>query len=375
MKIRGKSLDWTNTLFLLFVHLAAVVGTILYTVFHGWTWAALAIGFAWFVMTGMSITAGYHRLFAHGTYRAHPLLRAFYLIFGAAAFQQNALKWSSDHRRHHSYVDEDEDPYSIRKGFVWAHFIWILVREQHTKPAGKVGDLERDPLMQIQKEWYLPISVFASFTLPTLIGALCGDVWGGLIVGGFLRLVFTYHVTWSVNSVAHTLGNQPYDNSDSSRDNFITALLTLGEGYHNYHHTFPIDYRNGIRAWHFDPSKWWIRLMSYIGVTKDLVRVPQDTIVKARVRMQALQAESWLVDQPRLAEHLQTARIRLEQLVEEWGELKAQLTDLKSRTRSRSKEAVQNLRKEVKEARSRYRAAYREWVWSLQNPHLITLPA
>ena len=115
--------------------------------------------------------------------------------------------------------------------------------------------------------------------------------------------------------------------------------------------------------------------MSYIGVTKDLVRVPQDTILKARVRMQAVQAESWLIDQPVLAEHLQAARLRLEQLVEEWGDLKAQLTELKSRTRSRSREAVQNLRKEVKEARSRYRVAYREWVWSLQNPHLISLPA
>jgi stearoyl-CoA desaturase (delta-9 desaturase) len=375
MKIRGRNLDWTNTLFLLVVHLTAVIGTILYTVLHGWTWAAVGIGVAWFVMTGLSITAGYHRLFSHGTYRAHPALRAFYLIFGAAAFQQDALKWSAGHRRHHAYVDEDADPYSIRKGFWWAHVLWILVREPKNQPGGKIGDLQRDPLMRIQKEWYVPIGVFVSFTLPAFVGALLGDMWGGLIIGGFFRLVFSYHMTWSINSVAHTLGKQPYNDSDSSRDSSITALLSLGEGYHNYHHSFPIDYRNGIRAWHFDPSKWWIRLMSYIGVTKDLVRVPQDTILKARVRMQAVQAESWLVDQPVLAEHLQAARLRLEQLVEEWGDLKAQLIELKSRTRSRSREAVQNLRIEVKEARSRYRAAYREWVWSLQNPHLISLPA
>jgi stearoyl-CoA desaturase (delta-9 desaturase) len=228
--------------------------------------------------------------------------------------------------------------------------------------------------MRIQRDWYLPISLFACFTLPTIVGALLGDVWGGLIIGGFLRLAYSHHMTWSINSVAHTLGNQPYDDSNSSRDNALTALLTLGEGYHNYHHTFPIDYRNGIRSYHFDPSKWWIRLMSFFGVTGNLVRIPQDIILKARVRMQEKKAESWLVHHPRLAEHLRTARIRLEQFIEEWGDLHGQLKDLRSRTESRSREAVAGLRRDIRTARSRYRDAYREWVWSLQNPHLVILP-
>ncbi len=375
MKIRGRSLDWTNTLFLLVVHITAVIGTILYTILHGWTWAAAGIGFTWFILTGMSITAGYHRLFAHGTYRAHPVLRAFYLFFGAAAFQQDALKWSSDHRRHHSYVDDEADPYSVRKGFWWAHVLWILVREPELRPGGKIGDLERDVLMRIQRDWYLPISVFACFTLPTIVGALLGDVWGGLIIGGFLRLAYSHHMTWSVNSVAHTFGNQPWDDSDSSRDHSLTAILTLGEGYHNYHHTFPVDYRNGIRPYHLDPSKWWIRLMSFVGMTKDLVQVPQDTILKVRVRMQARRAEPWLAHHPRLAEHLKRARFRLEQILEEWGDLRAQLKELRSRTESRSRDAVADLRAEIRETRPRDRVEYREWVWSLRNPHLVALAA
>jgi stearoyl-CoA desaturase (delta-9 desaturase) len=129
------------------------------------------------------------------------------------------------------------------------------------------------------------------FLVPTLIASSWGDAIGGLLLAGFLRLMIQYHSTFSINSIAHTLGRRPYSTAVSARDSFITAILTLGEGYHNYHHRFPGDYRNGIRYFHFDPTKWWIWLMSKIGAARDLKRVPRDVIQRARLAVLALRKE------------------------------------------------------------------------------------
>jgi len=243
----GRVLSWPNTLFLVGTHLAAVVGTILYATLHGFSVAAIGICVAMGIACGLSVTGGYHRLFAHATYEAHPIVRIFYLIFGAGAWQNSALKWSSDHRRHHAFVDGEDDPYSIRKGFWWAHIGWIFWQDPPSSPGGKVGDLERDLWVRLQHSLYIPLAVGVGFGLPLGLGFVFGDPWGGLILGGLLRTVLIHQTTFCVNSLAHTIGSQPYSDLDSSRDSAITAIVTLGEGYHNFHHTFPFDYRNGVR--------------------------------------------------------------------------------------------------------------------------------
>ena len=230
---------------------------------------------------GLAITGGYHRLFAHRTYRSHSLLELFYLCFGAGAAQNSALKWSSDHRIHHTHCDREMDPYNIRRGFFWAHMGWVFFKDPDEKPDN-VRDLEKDALVRFQDRFYLPLAVFFGGVVPAAIASLWGDSLGGFLVAGVLRLVLQYQSTFSINSLAHTIGTRPYSKKTSARDSFVTAIFSFGEGYHNFHHRFPGDYRNGIRAWHFDPTKWWLWGLSKAGFVKDLKRVPREIIEAAR---------------------------------------------------------------------------------------------
>ncbi len=270
---------WGNALFLVAVHVLAALG-IAYLVFVRFSWATLALAAVMFFLCGMSITGGYHRLFAHVAYRGRWPLRLFYLLFGAASVQNSALMWASDHRRHHRHTDTDRDPYNIKKGFWWAHVGWVLFKEGgHALPPKGVADLERDPLVRFQHRHYPAIAAAVALLLPVSVSMLWGDPVGGLLVAGFLRLALQYHATFAINSVAHTIGRQPFGGAVTARDHALTAFITLGEGYHNFHHRFPSDYRNG-HAWrHFDPTKWWIWTMARTGLASDLKRTAPETLV------------------------------------------------------------------------------------------------
>jgi stearoyl-CoA desaturase (Delta-9 desaturase) len=272
-------LSWTNICFLLLAHVLAGVGIWWeFNHFSGWT---LLLGVAWFVLCGSSITAGYHRLFAHRTYEAVPWLRFVVLLFGAASAQKSALTWANQHRVHHSKVDREEDPYNIHRGFLWAHIGWVLYRDDEQDFA-RVRDLRADPLVMWQHRHYIVLAISAGALLPAALGALWGDPLGALLIAGFARLVWQYHVTFATNSIAHTFGARPYDRSTSARDHFLTAVFTLGEGYHNFHHRFQNDYRNGVRRWDFDSTKWLIWSLSQVGAAYNLRRVPEEKIIRAR---------------------------------------------------------------------------------------------
>lgn len=274
-------LDWTNILFLSFAHLVAAVGAWWAVVhFNPWT---LALALVWLIVCSMSITAGYHRLFAHCTYKAAAWVRVVALTMGAASVQNSALRWVNNHRVHHSKVDRDEDPYNINKGFIWAHIGWVLYKERSPEML-RVRDLQADPLVTWQHRHYVPLAIFFGAVLPMAIGALWGDAWGGLLIAGFLRLVAQWHATFATNSLAHTLGSRPYDRTTSARDSFVNALFTFGEGYHNFHHRFQNDYRNGVLPWHFDPTKWLIYSLASVGAATQLKRIPKDKIEQARER-------------------------------------------------------------------------------------------
>lgn len=280
--VAARQVDGKNIAFLALVHALAVAG-VLYAAFVHFSWWTVGLAFLWATLCGLSITGGYHRLFSHRAYRAAGWLRLFYLLFGAASFQNSALKWSSDHRIHHHHTDGDADPYNIRKGFWWAHIGWVFFQDPTPEPdAETVPDLMDDPLVRFQHRHYVALGVVVGFVLPAALGLLWGDPWGALLLAGFLRLAVQYHATFSINSFAHLLGSQPYSRLDSARDSVVTALLTLGEGYHNFHHRFPADYRNGIRAWHFDPTKWWIWTLARVGAARDLRRTAAAAIEKAR---------------------------------------------------------------------------------------------
>lgn len=272
--------QWTNVLFLLAAHLVAAFA-VYYLAALRFSWWTVGLALLWAFASSMAVTGGYHRLFSHRTYEACAGVRLFYLLFGAAAVQNSALKWSADHRRHHARVDTDRDPYNIRRGFWWAHIGWIFYADGKDALSG-VDDLEADPLVRWQHRHYLPLAVLMGALLPGAIGFFWGDPLGALLVAGFLRLVLQWHAAFAVNSVAHTIGSRPFSTAVSARDSFLTALITLGEGYHNFHHRFQRDYRNGVSWWHLDPTKWFVFGLAKLGLAWDLRRTPPAAILAAR---------------------------------------------------------------------------------------------
>ena len=264
---------------------------------YGFTVGYSTAGWVWFVVllyaNGLAITGGYHRLWSHRTYDAHWSLRLVYMLLGAMALQNSVLVWAAGHRVHHKHVDDnDRDPYSAGRGLWFSHIGWMLrAYPSGTPDFSNVRDLEKDPLVAFQHRYYMPLAIGLNVLLPLGLGWLHGDVWGVFLLAGVLRLVVSHHFTFLINSLAHAWGRQPYSDEHSARDNWWLAFLTYGEGFHNFHHQFAHDYRNGIRWWHWDPSKWIIWSLSHVGVTHKLKRTSDVTIQRARLSMQFRRVE------------------------------------------------------------------------------------
>ena len=290
------AINWVTTTMFTLTMLGAVTLVPWWGYAHGYGLAAWA-GFLFFLCAnGLAITSGYHRLWAHRTYEAHWSLRVIYLVFGTMALQNSVLVWATDHRRHHRYVDDgDRDPYSASRGFWYSHIGWML---RHW-PTGRMDfsngrDLEQDPMLRFQHRFYLPLALATNIGLPVALGWLAGDIVGVFLVAGLLRLVVNHHATFCINSLAHMWGTQPYTDQNSARDNPLLAFITYGEGYHNFHHIFERDYRNAVRWWQWDPAKWLISAMSWLGLARKLQRVPDVVIERARIAMQFRRAEAAL---------------------------------------------------------------------------------
>jgi stearoyl-CoA desaturase (delta-9 desaturase) len=240
-----------------------------------------------YFLTGFGITGGYHRLWSHRCWNAIAPVRFLVLMFGAAALQGSARWWCRNHRAHHKFTDTTKDPYNVRAGFLYAHFGWMMFK-QDPKEVGfaNIDDLNADWMIMFQHKYYGPIALFTSIALPTMIAGLgWGDWRGGYFYASLCRIVFVHHATFFVNSLAHYLGDQAYSDLHTAFDSMITALLTLGEGYHNYHHEFPQDFRNGIRWYQYDPTKWTIMALHYLGLAYDLRFIPDNEVAKARLQV------------------------------------------------------------------------------------------
>lgn len=227
-----------------------------------------------------------------GTLAAAPV----FALWGAGALQNSILVWASDHRRHHRYVDDNaRDPYSAGRGLWFSHMGWMLreYRDQ-VDDFDNVPDLRRDPIVMWQHKYYLVLTLLMNIGLPVAVGIWCGDIIGALLLVGLLRLVVNHHVTFFINSLAHYWGSQPYTEENSARDNPVLAFLTYGEGYHNYHHIFQGDYRNGVRWYQWDPTKWMINCCAWLGLARNLSRVPRFKIQRAQLSMQLKRASTQL---------------------------------------------------------------------------------
>jgi stearoyl-CoA desaturase (delta-9 desaturase) len=274
-----RSVNWTTILSLSLIHIAGAVGIV---------WAirfvsvpTLLLATACYVLCGLSITVGYHRLFAHRTYRAVAPVAWVLLTFGAAAFQNSAVAWSADHRAHHADTDGPGDPHAITRGFWFAHIGWLFRGRESSEDVTRLSDLWAVHSIRLQHRWYPVIAIGVGLVLPTVVAAQWGDPWGGLLVAGCLRAALLLQATFCVNSLAHFVGVRRYDPRSSARDSAVTALVTFGEGYHSFHHRFPFDYRNGLRWWQYDPSKWVIWTLGRLRLASRLRTASPASIARA----------------------------------------------------------------------------------------------
>ena len=362
-----RNVRWTNSAFLIGTLLTSFIGLPIYIYHYGgqinW-WLHGSVFVAMFIASGLSITLGYHRLFSHLSFKASWPVRLLTLIFGATAMENSALEWCSDHRRHHKHTDDDEDPYNIQRGFFFAHMGWIMMRPiGGESPLTNVNDLKRDPLVRFQHKWWAAIGILVGFGLPALIGYLVEGGIGaasGLLIGGVTRLVAVHHMTFFINSLCHTLGHQPYSDRCSAKDSWIMALFTFGEGYHNFHHEFQHDYRNGVKFWQFDPTKWTIHILEKIGMASKLRRVADETILMAEIyQKQRTVAERLEKQEQNICEKTQKlftdAQEQLNKAHEAWEEatkehMKAVRQKLES-TREQLTELQEKVEKTVEELR------------------------
>ncbi|KAI5889751.1 uncharacterized protein SCHCODRAFT_02635511 [Schizophyllum commune H4-8] len=250
-------------------------------------WETAAFAVLWYFATGLGITAGYHRLWSHRAYNASIPLQYALALAGAGAAEGSIKWWSRSHRAHHRYTDTELDPYNPHKGFFYSHIGWMLVKPRRRMGVADVSDLSRNPVVRFQHAHYVKLMVFMAFIFPTLVAWLgWGDARGGYIYAGVIRLCFVHHSTFCVNSLAHWLGETPFDDKHTPRDHFVTALATIGEGYHNFHHQFPMDYRNAIKWYQYDPTKWFIATCRSIGLASHLKVFPDNEVRKGQLTMQ-----------------------------------------------------------------------------------------
>lgn len=328
-------LIWVNVLLFLVSFACAVVVAPWYGYQFGysiehWLWLAITYSFC-----NLSITAGYHRLWSHKTYEAHWSLRLLFALGGAFALQNSALHWSSDHRVHHKHVDNnDKDPYSAKRGFWFSHIGWMLRQYNKDSYADYTNcrDLQKDKIVMWQHKHYLLLALVTNIGIPLALGLIYQDIWGMLLMVGVVRLVLSHHSTFFINSLAHIWGSQPYTDRNTARDNAVLAVFTFGEGYHNYHHIFENDYRNGIYWWQYDPTKWLIKSCSWIGLTKRLRVTPQlkiDTAKAAQIFKMAKMKLEERAEAASLHEQLQREFDSLTALMKEYYEAKKQLLESK----------------------------------------------
>src|SRR5215469_5723651 len=284
------------------VHLAC-----LGAIWTGVTWTALAlcVGLYWLRIFG--IGAGYHRYFSH---RAFATSRAFQFVLALlsqSTAQKSVLWWASKHRHHHLHSDTETDIHSPRhKGFLYSHLGWIFSRRNDAADLVKIADFACYPeLLWLHKHELVPPLVLA--VLSFLIAG-----WSGLVVGFFWSTVLVYHATFCINSLAHVSGRRRYVTGDDSRNNWLLAVFTMGEGWHNNHHAYQSSVRQGFRWWEIDPTYYLLRAMSWIGVVWDLKKPPVAVLrneqrLGARVIERAAQQLASSFDTDRIAAALHNA--------------------------------------------------------------------
>jgi stearoyl-CoA desaturase (Delta-9 desaturase) len=253
----------------------------------GWLhWRDIVIFLVMYLITGLGITVGFHRLFTHRSFKTGKTVRFLLAAFGSAAIEGPIISWVADHRKHHVYSDQPGDPHSPHvdhghgwsgafRGLLHAHVGWLFLHTDRGLKTRYAPDLIRDPVVSFVNRTFL-LWATVGLVLPLVLGYILGGTLmaalTGLLWGGFVRMLVVHHVTFSINSLCHFFGRRAYDTEDQSRNLAWLAPFTLGEAWHNNHHAFPTAAFHGMRRWQIDPSAWVIRGLAKVGLAWDIVQ-------------------------------------------------------------------------------------------------------
>jgi stearoyl-CoA desaturase (delta-9 desaturase) len=275
---------WIVPSFIIMNHVFAIYGLF----FH----RMASVDYRFFVWCGimcflslLGITAGYHRLWSHRAYSANLPLRIFLMFIGSISFQGSAKWWVLRHRTHHRWTDTQYDPYDSTRGLWYSHFGWLLEKPK-VNPMFKLvnmSDLSKDPVANWQSSMIGYPYVVMGLMLPSFIGYLYSDPWAGVFWLGIMARVISWHGIFAVNSLAHYVGDKKYQHDSSAKASLLVAIMSNGEGNHNYHHTFPKDFRHGITFFEWDPTKWFIMLAHELGMAYDLWETPEAMVKKCEI--------------------------------------------------------------------------------------------
>ena len=276
---QSKSIDWLRTVPFVGMHLAC-----LGVIWTGWSPVAVGTAIALYLLRMFAITGFYHRYFSHRSFRTSRTIQFIFALLGAASVQRGPIWWAAHHRHHHATTEREEDPHSpVHHGLWWSHTGWFLTLEHFSAPAERVRDWKVYPELRFLDRFDIIVPILLAIGL-LLTGAFLENVApqlgtsaGQMLVWGFfVSTVFLYHGTFTINSLGHRWGKRRYATDDNSRNNFWLALLTLGEGWHNNHHHYPVSVKQGFYWWEIDITYYLLRSMAAMGLIWDLKPVPQN---------------------------------------------------------------------------------------------------
>jgi len=288
IQLYKRRIVWRNVILYTAFHMSAVYG--LYVALTQAMWATLIWTYVLYILGALGITGGAHRLWSHRSYKAKAPLRFLLMIFDCIALQNDVIEWVRDHRVHHKYSETDADPHNATRGLFFSHVGWLLVRKHpDVIKKGKtvdLSDLYGDPILVFQKRFYIPLAIFFCFIMPTLVPMYFWNesAWTAYFTAGVFRYIWTLHCTWAINSIAHIFGNRPYDKYINPRQNIFAALLSLGEGWHNYHHVFPYDYRASEMPYTINLTTVFIDFFAYIGWAYERKSISKEMVQRKMLR-------------------------------------------------------------------------------------------
>ncbi len=330
-----KNLDLTAVFALIALPLILVTLGVFYIIDYQFGWFEALLFITGYYISNITVGVGLHRLWSHDTYKTNKFVEFILVILSAGTLQGPALSWASNHFKHHTFTDTEKDPHTPlkyknrAKGFFWSHMGWMLVGEGSYKSIGRITmvKLGKNKILRWQLKYYWQLAI----AMNTIVPAFVGYIFGGTAMSAYAGLLFIglgralqQQITFFVNSLCHFIGTQPYTKGTSG-DIWWLAILLLGENWHNFHHAFPSDYRNGAKWYQTDVHKWIIYLMSKCGLAWDLKRTAKVRVDAKKSQITEFRKEKLELMQIKVNELVRLYQSKLAEIESSSLEIKAKL--------------------------------------------------